>query len=394
VPTERERTERRYRLFTLVAMVLAVSLLHYGTHTDRPLLHDVYRRLYYLPVGLAAVWFGLRGGVAVAVAVAAVYVPHIALQWGWQRREVVNQVLEVAVFFLFAGVTGYFADLESKYRRRWQQAAEGLEKSYAQLRRQADQVLEIEGQLRRADRLSAIGELTAGMAHEIRNPLGGIKGAAEILRDAATPPAARAEFLELLLVETGRLDRVVEDFLGYARDQRGGAGVEATDVGALARETLPLVEAQARKAGVSVSARVPAGVWVQGVAHQLKQVLLNLLLNAVQATPGGRDVQLTGAVAGGRVVLTVEDDGPGLTAEQQQRAFEPFFTTKTEGTGLGLAISQRIAEAHGGTLTAENREVGGARFVLALPLFDQAEPVAEVPTHHPPKEPDGQDSDR
>ncbi|MDF1551594.1 MAG: ATP-binding protein [Deferrisomatales bacterium] len=373
MPTDSRRFDWRWKGASLLLMVLAVSLLHYGTQTTQPLLHDVYRRLYYLPVGLSAVWFGLRGGLVMAMAVAAVYVPHIVMQWGGESREVVNRVLEVGVFFLFAGVAGYFADREGEYRHRWKRVAENLEKSYGQLRGQADQILQIENQLRRADRLSTIGELAASMTHEIRNPLGSIKGAAEILRDPATPPAARVEFLEILLRETGRLDQVVEDFLGYARDQRSAGCAGAVDLGELAEETLPLVETQAREAGVSVSARVPGGVQVLGIPHQLKQVLLNLLLNAVQATPGGRAVQLTGSVEGGRVVLAVEDEGPGLAIEQRQRVFEPFFTTKEEGTGLGLAISQRIAGAHGGTLTVENRPQGGARFVLALPLFDQAE---------------------
>ena len=371
--TDSRHFDWRWKGASLVLMVLAVSLLHYGTQTTQPLLHDVYRRLYYLPVGLSAVWFGLRGGLVMATAVAAIYAPHIIMQWGGESREVANRMLEMGVFFLFAGVAGYFADREEKYRHRWKRVAENLEKSYAQLRHQADQILEIENQLRRADRLSAIGELAASMTHEIRNPLGSIKGAAEILRDPATPPPARAEFLEILLQETGRLDQVVEDFLGYARDQRGASGALVTDLGELARETLPLVEAQARKARVSVAVRVPGGVQVRGIPHQLKQVLLNLLLNAVQATPGDRAVQLTAVVEGGRVALAVEDEGPGLDPEQRQWVFEPFFTTKEEGTGLGLTISQRIAEAHGGTLTAENRPQGGARFVLTLPLFDQTE---------------------
>jgi signal transduction histidine kinase len=360
-------------MLSLALLVAAVSVLHYGTQTDRPLLHDVYRRLYYLPVGLAAVWFGLRGGLAVAAAVAAVYVPHIAVQWGGDRREVVNRVLEVSVYFVFAGATGYFADRERKFRLRWQRAAERLERSYETLRRQADEVIEIEGQLRRADRLSAIGQLAAGMTHEIRNPLGGIKGAAEILKDDGATPEARREFLGILLQETERLDQVVEDFLGYAREQRDAGDTTAVDLAGLAEETAALVATQARKAGVSLAVNVPAGVQVRGVPHQLKQVLLNLLLNAVQATPAGRAVRVSGEAAGDRAVLGVEDEGPGLDAEQQARAFEPFYTTREEGTGLGLAISQRIAQAHGGVLVAENQPEGGARLVLELPLFDRGE---------------------
>lgn len=375
------------RVLTLAAMVAVISLLHYGTRTTLPLLHDVYRRLYYIPVGLGAVWFGARGGLWVSSAVAALYAPHILLDWHHAGRELANQFMEIALYFMFSGLIGHFSDQERRFRVRWQEAAEKLDRSYQELRGQADLILEIEGQLRRADRLSATGQLASALTHEIRNPLGAIRGTAEILRDEFPSGHPKAEFLDILVRETERLNRVVEDFLGLTRPRPDGDGSELVDLGGLARETVHLVAAQARKAGLSVQIDLPSGLLVRGSPVQLKQVLLNLLLNAVQATPAGRGVTvrarpLTGKVKGleyreveGRLVaLTVEDDGPGIADDALPRIFEPFFTTKSEGTGLGLAISLRIAEAHGGTLTAENRAEGGARLALTLPLATEAHP--------------------
>lgn len=373
------------KALTLALLVGAVSVLHYGTRTTLPLLHDLYRRLYYIPVGLSAVWFGVRGGVWVSLVVAALYVPHILLDWHHAGRELANQFMEIALYFIFSGLIGHFAEREKRFRIRWQEAAEKLERSYQQLKGQADLILEIEGQLRRADRLSAIGQLAAALTHEIRNPLGAIRGTAEILRDEFPDGHPKAEFLEILLRETDRLNRVVEDFLGFARPRPSGDGVEVVDLGVLARETADLVGTQAKKAGLSLRMDIPPGFLVRGSPVQLKQVLLNLLLNAVQATTPGHSIGMRccarqGKVQGleyreveGRLVaLTVEDEGPGIPGDVLPRVFEPFFTTKSEGTGLGLAISLRIAEAHGGTLTAESPVEGGARFTLTLPLFEDA----------------------
>ncbi len=373
------------KVSAVAVLVFGVSLLHYGTTTARPLLHDVYRRLYYIPVGLAAVWFGLRGGLAVSGVVAAIYVPHIIIYWNDMGRELWNRVMEVGLYFVFSGLVGFFTDRDRAYRRRLQMANERLERSYDELRRQADTLFQVEEQLRRADRLSAIGQLAAAVTHEIRNPLGAIKGTAEILRDEFPPGHPKAEFLEILLKETDRLNQVVEEFLGYARPGSTDEG-EAVDLAQIARQVVGFLSTPARKAGVTVALEGDETVRVGGRPAQLKQVLLNLVLNAVQATPpgggvtvrvGGCDGRVLGAeyreVAGRVARLCVEDEGPGLPRGEEQRVFEPFFTTKDEGTGLGLAISRKIAEAHGGTLVAENRPEGGSRFVLTLPALEEAD---------------------
>ena len=368
------------KVAAVAVAILAVTLLHYVTQTGTPLLHDLYRRLYYVPVGLGAVWFGLRGGLLAATAVAVAYAPHILLHWHHESREVINQFMEVVFYFAFSGVVGYFADRERRLRIQCQQSASRLDRSYQQLRRQADLILEIEEHLRRVDRLSAMGELAAGMTHEIRNPLGSIRGTAEILKDDFPPGHPKAEFLEILVKETERLNGVVEEFLGYARQGDRG-GEELCDLERVVRQTAALTEAQARKAGVAVRCEVGEGLRVRGSPGQLAQVVLNLVLNAVQASPRGGEVRVSAEVRPGRVpgpayrevegklvLLRVEDQGAGLPAEALSRVFEPFFTTKEDGTGLGLAISQRIAEAHGGRIDAENRPKGGACFTLTLPL--------------------------
>jgi signal transduction histidine kinase len=376
----------RPKWITVILLVVVISVLHYGTRTDVPLLHDVYRRLYYIPAGLAAIWFGARGGLWVSLAIGSLYAPHILMDWHHAGRELANQFMEIGLYFVFSGLVGYFAERERRFRIECQEAAERLDRSYRQLRSQADQMLEIEEQLRRADRLSAIGELAAALTHEIRNPLGGIKGTAEILRDEFPPGHPKGEFVDILLRETDRLNGVVEEFLGYARPKASTEAGGATDLASIARETESLAAPQAGKSRVSIRTELPEGLCVRGSPGQLKQVLLNLLLNAIQATAPGGTVTVRGEVRPGKVrahefrevegrlaVVAVEDEGSGIPEGALSRVFEPFFTTKLEGTGLGLAISRGIAEAHGGHLTAENRSGGGARFTLTLPLFEGAD---------------------
>lgn len=369
----------RRQVATVIGLALGISFLHYATVTTIPLLHDFYRRLYYIPVGLAAVWFGVRGGLFASMLVAALYVPHILLDWHHMGRELANQFMEIAVYFGFSALIGHFAARERRYRMASEETAEKLDKSYRELREQADLILEIEGQLRRADRLAAVGELAATITHEIRNPLTAIRGTVEILKEDVPPDSPKAEFLDILLKETNRLNQVVEGYLGFARPRAGDAPA-LLDLGDLARETTNLVSVQAAKAGLRLTTAIDVPLPVRGSPVHLKQVLLNLLLNAMQATVAGGAIHLrgtvrTGLVKGlefrdveGRLVeIVVEDEGPGIPDEALTKIFSPFYTTKPEGTGLGLAISQRIAETYGGTLIAANRPEGGARFVLSLP---------------------------
>jgi signal transduction histidine kinase len=370
----------RRQIITVVVLVLAVSLLHYATVTSIPLLHDLYRRLYYIPVGLAAVWFGVRGGLVASALVAALYAPHIMLHWQHVGREIANQFMEILQYFAFSALIGHFAGRERRHRLRSEEIAEKLEDSYQELRRQADLILEIEGQLRSADRLAAVGELAATITHEIRNPLSSIRGTVEILKEDFPANSPKAEFLEILLKETDRLNKVVEEYLGLARSKAAEGMTALLDLGDLARQTAALVGLQAAKGGVRLTTTVDVPLPVKGNPVHVKQVLLNLLLNAVQSTKPGGEIRVRGGVreglvkgleyrdVEGRLVeVVVEDEGPGIPEGDLAKVFVPFYTTRPEGTGLGLAISLRIAEAHGGTLKAENRPGGGARFVLSLP---------------------------
>ena len=360
------------RIIMLTAAIVGISLLHYFTPLHLPMLHDIFQRLYYLPIILAAFWFGLRGGMLTSIVVSLLYVPHIIFQWGDQPSLELEKYLELVLYNVVGGITGFLSQREEQRRVELQQSALGLEESFKRLQSQTDLIIRIEEQLRRAERMSALGELSTVLAHEIRNPLGSIKGTAEILRDDYRPGDKKYEFLEILIKEADRLNRVMEDFLGLARPLP--VERELIDLQTEIGEVLTLVSQEAAGRGISLQIVSGKGTAVHGDRERLRQVFLNIILNGIHATGRGgslivstRQVPVGDSGAPG-VEVSFADTGSGIDADDLPRIFEPFYTTKSGGTGLGLAIAQRIVESHGGTIDVESIPGKGTTFKVRLPV--------------------------
>jgi two-component system sensor histidine kinase HydH len=354
------------RLAIMAALVIVITALHYSTNIQDARIHDIFRRLYYIPIVLGGLWFALRGGLGTSIVVSILYAPHVVFQWGNMPAAKPEQYLEILLYNVIGFLTGFLSQRERTQKERYQAAVGHLEKSYAQLKEQADLILEIEEQLRRADRLSALGELSAGMAHEIRNPLGSIRGTAEILQDGIEPSDPRYEFTRILIKEVDRLNRVVQNFLDFARPAEKERS--AVDVGLLLREVLTLTRLHAQKNGVKIELEVGETPPVQANPEQIKQAFLNLILNALQAMPDGGTLTLAAETEEDRLRLRLSDTGQGIPQENLERVFNPFFTTRSNGTGLGLAITHRIIQGHGGRMEVESRVGEGTTFTVILPV--------------------------
>ncbi len=246
--------------------------------------------------------------------------------------------------------------------------------------------------MKERDRLAALGEMAAGLAHEIRNPLGAIKGAAQFLHPEGFH-GEDGEFLQVIVEEVDRLNGVVTQFLDYARPLK--AAVAPIDVNDVVDRTLRLLQTTLPESVSLESELDPSTPLAASDAEQLKQVLFNLVQNALQALPeGGRVTVSTSAPpedASGFhltsrgaefVELRVRDDGPGIPEEQREHVFVPFYTTKEKGTGLGLAISQRIIRSHGGNITLQGRPGEGTEFLIRLPAVP--EPRVDLPAEAAP----------
>ncbi|WP_225413495.1 sensor histidine kinase [Stigmatella hybrida] len=240
--------------------------------------------------------------------------------------------------------------------------------------------------IRERDRLAALGEMAAGLAHEIRNPLGAIKGAAQCL-DPRRLPGEDGEFLGVIVEEVNRLNGVVTAFLDYARPLKQNFG--PTDLNEVVTRTMRLIQNDVPKEmnlAVELDLTVPK---VDADAEQLKQVLINLVQNAVQAidTSGGRITVRTlkpdrfgefRSNAAESVEVHVFDTGPGIPVDHQQHIFVPFFTTKQKGTGLGLAICQRIVKNHGGSISVQSKPGEGCTIIVRFPALPSEQPPAEA----------------
>ncbi|GEJ58354.1 GAF domain-containing sensor histidine kinase [Anaeromyxobacter diazotrophicus] len=256
-------------------------------------------------------------------------------------------------------------------------------------------------QMKERDRLAALGEMAAGLAHEIRNPLAAIQGAIQLLLPQGAPrpgePLAEgaSEFLGIIADEVKRLNAVVTQFLDYSRPAR--AALAPGDVNEVLGRTLALLQADlppAVKLAVELAPELPR---VSCDPEQLRQVFLNLALNAVQAMPHGGELRISTRLARDEVALwrdtprrsdlvevRFRDTGPGIPEEARDHIFVPFYTTKEKGTGLGLAICQRIVKSHGGTIGVRSAAGEGAEFVIALPALWEGRPEKTEPSTSTP----------
>jgi signal transduction histidine kinase len=281
-----------------------------------------------------------------------------------------EKYLEIVMYNVVGSVTGLLAQRERERSLELQRTAEGLEESCRKLQSQSERIIAIEEQLRRSEKLSTLGEMAAVLAHEIRNPLGSIRGTAEILRDDYLPGNPKHEFIEIQIKETERLNHVVEDFLRMARQHP----LELRDCSIQEElETIvTLVAKDAQNRGVSLYFEPNAEeAIVCGDGEKLRQAFLNIVINALQATPSGGSVTIALNKGMSGFDITFRDSGSGIAPDNLQRIFEPFYTTKPDGTGLGLAVTRKIIEGHGGTLDIESEAGKGTIVSVKLPLQER-----------------------
>jgi two-component system sensor histidine kinase HydH len=238
--------------------------------------------------------------------------------------------------------------------------------------------------MKERERLAALGQMAAGLAHEIRNPLGAIKGAAQLIRTSGSEAGGAqnedAQFLAVIVEEVNRLDQVVSQFLGYARPDRGER--QRLMINEVVRKTLQLLASQTADDELEIESTLASELpEVRGDPEQLLQVFLNLALNAIQAmtSPGKLTIATRlrpayrESYAARLVEVSFADNGPGIDPEVLPDIFIPFFTTKERGTGLGLPICQRIVESHHGLIEVQSEPQKGATFSVVLPVADEVD---------------------
>lgn len=460
-------------LWLILVTLAAISTLHYLTDVRLIPYHSIYRSLYYVPIAVAAVRYGRRGGILTALTTTALYLPHVIISWGMMPMDGFNDVLENVLFLFVGAFAGHLAEAEHVQRQRAQEAVLQLATANQRLQEQAahaermraqvasileslgsgvvtldtaghvvmtnraaqsllaalgatsetlplfvqsylregargyrqvttetgvlglhgsplsgahgevlgtvlvlDDLTELkalENQVQRAQRLAALGRLASGLAHEIRNPLGIVRAAAQMLQGELGGDERHGEYTHVIQSEVDRVDRLIEQLLAYARPRPLARG--PVDLLDLAERAVALTRAYAGQHGVACEVTANGEVpLLEGDAELLHQVLVNLLINAVQATsPGGFVMICVTSVHDARtptIVLTVRDTGRGIPPDDLPRIFDPFFTSRDDGVGLGLSIVQQIVHEHGGTIDVTSEPGAGTAFVIRLPSPD------------------------
>jgi len=319
-------------------MIGCILVLHYFTLPNLTYEHALYRMLFYLPLVLGALWFGLKGALWVCGSVSVLYLPYALAHWHALSLESFHQVLEGVLYIVIALILGLLVEKERRQHRA----------------------------LVEAESLAAVGRAVSEVAHDMKTPLVAIGGFAHRHYRRISEDDPDREDLKIILEETARLQSMVEHMLEYGSPHR--LQPTTSSLNDLARECVQIAEPLANRGGVALSTDLdPSNPSVFVDVHRLKRVILNLITNAVQASSPGEKVVVKTQYAAQNVALEVIDCGCGIPEEDRDKLFTPFFSSKKEGTGLGLAIVKKTVEAHGGEVSCHPNPGRGVTFSIRLP---------------------------
>jgi len=352
----------RHRMWAgwLAAIVLILGALQYLAVPSQ--MHWIYviQRLYYIPTVLAGLIMSWRGGLGIALLAGVVFAIGTPSIWTVSRVDVLDQILEICMFCLVGVLSGVLTD-----RHRKQEAI--LQRTSDQLRQAHRELEENFERMKRAERIYALAQLSAGLAHEIRTPLASLEGAAALVQRETQSTEQRREFLAIIQKESQRLNRLLSSFLEFAKPRQ--PDLKMAKIGEVLDSVIVLVRNACDTGRLELRRHIQPGLpMLECDPEQLKQVLLNLVTNACQAMPQGGIVLLEAGPNETGINIDVHDQGGGIDQENLERIFDPFFTTKESGTGLGLSVAHQIVSQHAGTLTIVRNSPQGVTVRVSLPL--------------------------
>ena len=353
----------------LLLAVFGIGLLHIFTPGDLVFYHDTYRRLSYFPIAVGAILFGITGGLTLAILTSLAFIPHIILFMGEGTEAYLSELTEILLYIAVAVIIGFIASKERRLREEYELLSAKLKRSYARLHSETELMIEVEEQLKASRKLSILGQLSASLAHEIKNPLGSIKGTAEILLDDFPESHPKHEFVKILVQEVDRLNTSVDEVLLFSRHpQNLEQKKDWESLSEVIKRVYKLTQNRTEKKKIAFRlTEVDACRDCLVDGHRYSQVLLNMVLNAIDAVDHNGRIEIACQREASWAVVSVSDDGPGVFDTELEKVFEPFYSRKENGTGLGLSISKKIVEGYGGKLYIEKSRWGGACFRIWVP---------------------------
>jgi two-component system, NtrC family, sensor histidine kinase HydH len=347
---------------TIAASIVCISLVRQLVPHTAILLHNILQNLYVLPIVIAALYRGWRGGVFAAIFAGfcdTLFTLRALSVLESMQDHLASQLAETVDFVLVGLVAGILADRQREQKKALQKTTEQLGMVYKELQENFES-------MKRTERLYAIGQLSAGLAHEIRNPLASLSGTIGILRRNPSAAEKRAECLDIMDKECQRLNNLLTSFLDFAKPRP--PKLLEIDIPSILDSVMGLVLHTLDQRSITLRKETALQLPVLKCDPELlKQVLVNLLINAIQASSNEQEILLQARIRGSNLLIQVRDQGSGVNAEDLDKIFDPFFTTKENGTGLGLSVAYQIVEQLGGILTAEINSDRGMTFTVSLP---------------------------
>jgi signal transduction histidine kinase len=348
------RDESKGRRFAVasIAWTLVLALL-LAVLTRQPDTH--YFGMLILPILEAAIYFSLTTTLFIAMAASTVSLFWVAYAADFTPPFESGEILEASTLVLVYFIVGCLVWL----------LVDMLRDREEQLRQQLDDLEATRGKLIEEEKLAAVGRLASAVAHEIRNPVAIISSALETSASPSFPADEREEMSRIAGLEAKRLEKLTTDFLSYARP--GSVPFQQLDATALVGYIVSIVQLQALQKNIQVEAEMCDTCRIYGNEGQLQQALLNLMRNAIEASPPNGVVLIAVRRSKGTLRIRIENAGPAIPARVANQIFEPFFTAKEGGTGLGLAIARSIVDKHQGELQLERNDTDHVVFMITFP---------------------------
>lgn len=331
------------RMCIIVLLTMVLTFFTYFTHAlseTRNLDHFdvIFQRLYFIPMILGGLWFAFRGGVIVSSVIVVSLLPHLYLHWEGFGVGDLNRILQLGAYLVVSIVLGQVVEMQHREEKRAQEA----------------------------ETLAAVGKSMSAIAHDMKTPLIAIGGFTNIVRRNLPNDSPDREKLNIVLAETARLENLVKGVLDFARPlelNRSGVSIEQ-----VVKECIAVTGQVAEGSGIRVQSRFGSNLPNISIDEfRMKQALINLMTNAIQASPSGGCVIVSAEMRKRDLIIDVTDCGDGIPIEKREEIFSPFFTTKKEGVGLGLPIVKKVVEAHEGNLRIIDNPRGGLTFRIVLP---------------------------
>lgn len=316
--------------------MLLITYLHYATPSFLFDLHDLLIELYYIPVFLSAIIFGLRGSVITYLVLLVLYSPYVVLSWTDEVAWAADTFLHLFLQGAFGFFAGYMVDRDRRARE----------------------------QIERERYVTGIGRAATAIVHDLKNPVISILGFARRIKEGRSEAKSAAQ---MIIDSAEHMERITNDVLDFARPVN--LDLQEGDIRSSVNRACKLCRAAAQDASVIIKEDYPPDpVQCMIDSARLDRVLVNLLKNAVEASPKGRQVLISVRVEDGKAMISIKDNGFGMDKETLENIFVPFYSMKNSGTGLGMSIAKRIIEAHHGAIRIESHPGLGTEITLTLSL--------------------------